>query len=258
MSSFRGQPQIPRATSASPVLSENLDLSVVFDPCDKESSLIRNAFELGKIIVALIEGIDAVWNNGDILFRSSNVQHFAVTHYYKTGKIAIQVQFGMQFDCAFVLSVVRPIILIQTEVDRNAVDGMKWIMEVRNLCRRTFRDSGKNLLEQFPEHIRIPSVHGIGERRFHHSSHSEVIKPIMIRYQSLFNFTQRILSSDLCIKTSQELLPCRKRLAIMVPGQVFYGFFKTISGNEVEKLLKDTIVIHCRVSYAQIKDFRLL
>ena len=121
------------------------------------------------------------------------------------------------------------------------------------MSRRTFRGSGKNLLEQFPEHLRITPVHGIGERRYRHCGHSEVIQPIMIRHQSTFNFTQRILSGDLSIKTGQELLPCRKRLAIMVPGQVFYGFFKTISGNEVEKLLKDAIVIHCRISYAHLR-----
>ena len=34
--------------------------------------------------------------------------------------------------------------------------------------------------------------------------------------------------------------------------------FKTISGNEFEKLLKNAILIHCRISYAQIKDFRHL
>ena len=49
--------------------------------------------------------------------------------HHKTGKIAIQVQFGMEFDCTLVLSVVRPIILIQAEVDRSAVNGMKRIME---------------------------------------------------------------------------------------------------------------------------------
>ena len=156
------------------------------------------------------------------------MKRYVFAHHHKTGKIAIQVQFGMEFDCAFVLSVVRPIILIQAEVDRSAVNGMKRIMEAEFMSRRTFRGSGKNLLEQFPEHLRIPSVHGIGERRFRHRGHSEVIQPIMIRHQSTFNFTQRILSGDLRIKTGQELLPCRKCLAIMVPGQFFYGFFNDI------------------------------
>ena len=135
---------------------------------------------------------------------------------------------------------------------------MKRIMEAEFMSRRTFRGSGKNLLEQFPEHLRIPSVHGIGERRFRHCGHSEVVKPIMIRHQSTFNFTQRILSGDLRIKTGQELLPCRKFLAVTIPGHVFHGIFKTISGDKLEKLLKDAIVVHCRVSYAQIKDFGYL
>lgn len=41
----------------------------------------------------------------------------------------------------------------------------------------------------------------------------------------------------------------------MVPGQVFYGFFKTISGYDVEKLLKDAIVIHCGSPSLKLKTF---
>lgn len=40
----------------------------------------------------------------------------------------------------------------------------------------------------------------------------------------------------------QELLPCRKFLAVTIPGQVFHGIFETISGYEVEKLSKDATV----------------
>ena len=80
----------------------------------------------------------------------------------------------------------------------------------------------------------------------------------MIGRQPADNFTQRIFAGNLSIETGQELLPCGKILAITVAGQVFYGFFKTISGYDVEKLLKDAIVIHCRISFAQIKDFRHL
>ncbi len=56
----------------------------------------------------------------------------------------------------------------------------------------------------------------------------------------------------------RELLGSGKVAMLVVAGQVFYGFFKTISGNELEKLLKDAIVIHCRISYAQFKDVRHL
>ena len=37
------------------------------------------------------------------------------------------------------------------------------------------------------------------------------------------------------------------------PRTSFLRIFKTISGNEVEKLLKDAIVIHCRISYAHLR-----
>ena len=47
-------------------------------------------------------------------------------------------------------------------------------------------------------------------------------------------------------------------LAVAVPGGLVRLFIETISGDELEKLLKDAIVKHCRFSYAQIKDFRYL
>ena len=45
------------------------------------------------------------------------------------------------------------------------------------------------------------------------------------------------------------------------PDYIFISyqqFFKTISWYELEKMLKDATVKHCRVFYAQIKDFRHL
>ena len=43
---------------------------------------------------------------------------------------------------------------------------------------------------------------------------------------------------------SQKQFPGGKMLAIMVSVRLFYDFFKTISGNEVEKLRIYAIVIH--------------
>ena len=47
-------------------------------------------------------------------------------------------------------------------------------------------------------------------------------------------------------------------LAVAVSGGLVGLFVETISGDELEKLLKDAIVKHCRFSYAQIKDVRHL
>ena len=80
----------------------------------------------------------------------------------------------------------------------------------------------------------------------------------MIGQQTAGNFTQRIFVGNLRIETGQELLPRGKMLALAGPGGLVRLFFETISGNELEKLLKDVIVIHCRISYAQIKDVRHL
>ena len=47
-------------------------------------------------------------------------------------------------------------------------------------------------------------------------------------------------------------------LAVKVPGGLLDHFVETISGDELEKLLKDDIVKHCRFSCAHIKDVRHL
>ena len=43
-------------------------------------------------------------------------------------------------------------------------------------------------------------------------------------------------------------------LAAAVPGGLFRLFVETISGDELEKLLKDAIIKHWRFSYAHFKD----
>ena len=49
----------------------------------------------------------------------------------------------------------------------------------------------------------------------------------------------------------------RKMLAVTVSGGLFRLLVETISGDELEKLLKNAIVKRCRFFYAQIKDVRL-
>ncbi len=49
------------------------------------------------------------------------------------------------------------------------------------------------------------------------------------------------------------MLPCGKSLAIPIARQISYGFFKTISRKNLEKLLKDARVIFCRIFHVQLK-----
>ena len=63
-------------------------------------------------------------------------------------------------------------------------------------------------------------------------------------FKSVFNFTQRIFPEDLSKEQGQKLFPSCKMLAISVSAGLFYDFFKTISGDEVEKLRIYAIVIH--------------
>ena len=80
----------------------------------------------------------------------------------------------------------------------------------------------------------------------------------MIGCQATGDLAQGVFTGDLRVEASQELLPRGKTLAIAVAGDLFDHFVETISEDELEKLLKDATEIHCRFSYAQIKDFRHL
>ena len=57
---------------------------------------------------------------------------------------------------------------------------------------------------------------------------------------------------------SVPLPPCGKMLAAAVPGGRFRLFVETISGDELEKRLKDAIAKYYRSYYARIKDVRRL
>ena len=60
------------------------------------------------------------------------------------------------------------------------------------------------------------------------------------------------------VAAGQKLPPCGKILAAAVAGGLVGLFVEMISGDELEKLLKDSIAKHCRSSCAHFKDFRHL
>ena len=80
----------------------------------------------------------------------------------------------------------------------------------------------------------------------------------MIGRQPAGDLAQGIFAGDLGVEAGQKLPPRGKMLAVAVPGGLRDPFVETISGDELEKLLKDAIVKHCRFSYAHIKDVRHL
>ena len=80
----------------------------------------------------------------------------------------------------------------------------------------------------------------------------------MIGHQTAGDLAQGVFAGDLGVEAGQKLPPCGKVLAVAVPEGRFRLFVETISGDELEKLLKDAIIRHCRFSCAQIKDVRHL
>ena len=80
----------------------------------------------------------------------------------------------------------------------------------------------------------------------------------MIGRQPAGDLAPGVFAGDQGVETGQKLPPHGKMSAVAVPGGLVGLFVETISGDDFEKLLKDATVIHCRFSYAQIKDVRHL
>ena len=129
------------------MLSENLDPSIVFDPRDEEGSRIGDLLKPTQIIVAFVEGVDAVRHDDNILLGSSNIGHLSVAHQPETRDIAREIKFRVEFDRLLVFPVVRQVILGQTQVDGRAVDDAKRIMKFEPVSRRTGDGSVKDFLE---------------------------------------------------------------------------------------------------------------
>ena len=85
-----------------------------------------------------------------------------------------------------------------------------------------------------------------------------MVETVLIGHQADGDLSKGIFANDLGIKAGQKLPPRRKMPAVAVPGGFFRLLVETISGDELEKLLQDAIVIHCQISYTQIKDFEHL
>ena len=158
----------------------------------------------------------------------------------------------MQLYCPFVFAVISPVIARKTKVDRCAVNSIQRIFELEFMFRSVCHNAIKEFFKQCFEYFRITAVHRFGKCGFCHGFHAKVIKPFVVGKQSVFNFTQRIFPGDLSKEQGQKLFSSCKMLAIPVSAGLIYDFFKTISGNEVEKLRIDAIIIHCSGLSCQI------
>lgn len=108
----------------------------------------------------------------------------------------------MEFDCAFVFPIVRPVVLRQAQVDRCAVDCVKRIVKLETMSRRACQSPVEDFLEKRLENIRAAPVHGVGESGFRYGSHTQVVEAVVIGRQPADNFTQRIFAGNLSIDRS--------------------------------------------------------
>ena len=101
---------------------------------------------------------------------------------------------------------------------------------------------------------KIQDLAGASGGRIVRMTGKNVMKPEAVKPE----IAQGVFAGDLGVEAGQKLPPCGKMLAAAVAGGLVGLFVETISGDELEKLLKDAIVKHCRFSYAHFKDFRHL
>ena len=72
----------------------------------------------------------------------------------------------------------------------------------------------------------------------------KVVQLCLVGQKSVADFPQGVLAGDLRVEAGEELSPGGEMLAVAVGAVRLGGFFKTISGYELEKLGKDGIVMH--------------
>ena len=115
------------------MLSGYLETGVVFDSRDEESSGLVDLPEPVQIVVAFVEGVDAVRHNDDILLRRPNIGHFSVAQSHKARDVAGEIKFRVEFDRALVLPTMRPVVLSQAQIAGRAVDRAERIVKFESV-----------------------------------------------------------------------------------------------------------------------------
>ena len=100
----------------------------------------------------------------------------------------------MQFDCAFMLAIISPVVTGKTQVYRGTVDSIQRIFELEFMFRSDCYDPIKNFFKQSLENFRITAVHRFGKCGFCHGFHAGGIKTFVVGKQSVFNFHAKNLS----------------------------------------------------------------
>ena len=74
--------------------------------------------------------------------------------------------------------------------------------------------------------------------------HAKVVETSPVGQKTVADLAQGVLAGDLRVEAGQELPPGAEVPAVAVGPDTFDGFFETMSGDELEKLRKDAIVLH--------------
>ena len=137
-----------------------------------------------------------------------------------------------------------PVVHGKAERDGRAVEGIEGIVEAEAVPRGQLRASVQKLVEQRLEHGGVAPVHGVRERRLRDGLHAKVAETSPVGQKTIADLAQGVLAGDLRVQAGEELPPGGEMPAIAVGAVRLDGFFKTMSGDELEKLGKDGIVLH--------------
>ena len=110
--------------------------------------------------------------------------------------------------------------------------------------RGQLRAPGQQLVEQRLEHGGVAPVHGVRERRLRDGLHAKVAETSPVGQKTVADLAQGVLAGDLRVEAGQKLPPGAEVPAVAVGPGTFDGFFEMMSGDELEKLRKDAIVLH--------------
>ena len=226
------------------VLSDDLEPRIPPEPCDEEGSFAVNLLEPCVVAVSLVVRVDAVRFNPEPLPRRADVGHLPVAHDHEARQVPRQVKLRVEPDCPLVRPVVRPVVRGKAERDGRAVEGIEGIVEAEAVPRGQLRAPGQQLVEQRLEHGGVAPVHGVRERRLRDGLHAKVAETSPVGQKTFADLAQGVLAGDLRVEAGQELPPGAEVPAVAVGPGTFDGFFETMSGDELEKLRKDAIVLH--------------
>lgn len=225
------------------MLSGNSEALVVEGSGDEVGADLVELLKPAQSEVGAVKAVDAVRSQDQVLTGDAQIMSFSVADDNHRGQMAAVIQEAMEFDGAFLATEVGPIEDTQAEIDGSGIKRVQGMFETEAMGGSQALSSSEDGPEQGFEDGGGTSLHGIGQCGAGDGSQSQVIQACRVGHESTLNRSQRVLAADLGVEQNQELLPGRKRLGIAVGLELAHHPGKSMSGDELKKLMEDGILM---------------